>query len=204
MISHAKSLEAGGILPTGVLESLASRVRKLIEDKNRINRNLPGITCAASLAYHKVRLGYVETLFLSDVDLSTVPDEHLTSLVSGVAVQVNILNVSDRDLVTILDSVKSEWLLISNSYRNQSLGCEETRVLVRAMESRVESVAICRGVTVDIGELIEYNGLGKCKYVEDGYRDSAQREQLRTWATSKNWKFNDDVKNNFCTIHRPL
>ena len=68
----------------------------------------------------------------------------------------------------------------------------------------MESVAICRGVTVDIGELIEYNGLGKCKYVEDSYRDSAQREQLRTWATSKNWEFNDDVKNNFCTIHRPL
>ena len=177
-----------------MLENLAGRVRKLIDDPNRISGNLPGITCAASLAHHKL-LGFVDTLFLFDVDLTSVPDNHLTSLVSSVEGFVKISNVSDCDIVTILDSVKSEWLCISNSNRNQSLGCEETRALVRAMESRVERVFLCVGVTLDIREMIEYNGLGKCMYVEFNSRGmlTSTYLQLGTWATSKNWEVDNHI-----------
>ena len=52
----------------------------------------------------------------------------------------------------------------------------------------VERVNLYKGVTLDIRFLRKYNGQGKCKRVEC-YFDTANRykEQLRTWATSKNW-----------------
>ena len=177
-------VEIGGILPTRVFESLVGRVKNLIADPARISSNLPGITCAASLAHHKL-LGFVNNIWLLNVDLTSVPDEHLASLVSGVETNINIENISDCGLVSILDSVRSEWLSISNP-NNQSLDSEETRALVRAMESRVEKVRICDGVTLDIKEMIEYHGLGKCKYIRFN-RDCAYKEQLMTWATSRNW-----------------
>ena len=70
------------------------------------------------------------------MDLASVHVEHLASLFSCVMVTYNvcIINVSNCNLVSILDSVKSEDLFISK----QRLSSEETRVLVRAMESRVE------------------------------------------------------------------
>ena len=64
---------------------------------------LPEITCAASLVHHKL-LGSVEEMWLCDVDLTSVPAEHLASLVSSVTECVAIWNVSGCDLVTILDT----------------------------------------------------------------------------------------------------
>ena len=88
-------------------------------------------SCAASLAYHGL-LGQAEEntcLALKNVDLTSVPDEHLASLLSRVATNVYIHNISDCGLVTTLNFVKCKGLTLS-----QSLGSEETRALVQAME----------------------------------------------------------------------
>ena len=152
------------------------------------------ITCAASLAHHGL-LGSVKEMVLRNVDLTSVPAEHLASLVSSVTGRVTIENVSGCDLITILDSVKSRVLNISW----QSLGREETQALVRAMESHVEEVQLYKDVTLDIGDLMEYSGQGKCRkvlrcggniYVER-YRRQLM-EQLRTWATNRNWEVTHD------------
>ena len=102
---------------------------------------------------------------------------------------VNIREVSGCGLVTILESVKSIWL---NIY-SQSLGSEETQALVLAMESGVEVLKLYVGVTLDIMDLMEYSGQGKCRKVWC-YCDTADkyREQLRTWSESRNWKVNRD------------
>ena len=108
---------------------------------------LPAITCAASLAHHGL-LGSVWGMRLFDVDLTSVPAEHLASLVSSVTERVYIHNVCGCDLVTILDSVKSKVLGIWD----QSLGSEETKALRRALVSRVERVALDIEVTLDINQ----------------------------------------------------
>ena len=193
-------LETRGILTLDVFECLARRVRGLTEFSQ--------ITCAASLAHHGL-LGSVEQMQLGDWNLTSIPAEHLTSLVSSVTETVVIhrqgepitkWKVCERggplilkkiwmiipcDLVTIIDSVKSEELLISK----QSLGSEETRALVRAMESRVERVFLNVNVDLDIMELIEYSGQGKCWRVEWNMDSAAiYWEPLNTWAKNSNWK----------------
>ena len=75
MISHAKRLEMEGNLASGVLESLADRVKdKIIANNNNIS--LPEITCAASLAQHRL-FGQLWGIKLQNVDLTSVPTEHL-------------------------------------------------------------------------------------------------------------------------------
>ena len=149
------------------------------------------ILCAASLARHG-RLGSVSRMGLRDVDLTSVPAEHLASLVSKVTGRVTITCVSD--CVNILDNVKSEELDITD----KCLGSKETWALVRAMESGVEYVLLSVEVTLDIRVLMEYSGQGKCKRVEC-YWDTAvrYREQLTTWTTSKNWAVTCDDDENF-------
>jgi len=178
-------LEKKGILDTGAIESLVERVKECLKD---FPSSLPVITCAASLA-HQGLLGSVQEMRLWNVDLTSLPAEHLASLVSSVTRRIIIENVSGCDLVTILDSVKSEKLSISS----QSLDSEETQALVRAMESGVEWVWLYREVTLDIRDLMEYSGQGKCRKVRCD-RDTAgrYREQLRTWATSRNWEVTYD------------
>ena len=73
-----------GVLASGALESLTKRVREKIS-YSRYSSDLPVITCAASLAHHGF-LGSVDEMRLWDVDLTTVPAEHLASLVSSVTV----------------------------------------------------------------------------------------------------------------------
>jgi len=151
--------------------------------------SLPSIiTYAASLAHHGL-LGSVTVLHLCDDYPTSLPTEQLDSLVSSVTEWVDIENVSGCDLVTILDSVKSKELDISR----QSLGSEETQALVRAMESRVEEMELYE-VTLDIRDLMKYNGQGKCREVRC-YSDTADRyrEQLRIWAKSRNWEVTHDV-----------
>ena len=146
------------------------------------------INCAAGLAYHRL-LGSEQVMVLRNVDLTSVPTEHLASLASSVTGIVSINNLCGCNLVTILDSVKSQVLLI----RSQSLVSEETRALVRAMETGVNRVRLYREVTLDIRDLMEYSGQGKCREVRC-YVDAAHiyREQLRTWATSRNWEVTRD------------
>ena len=147
------------------------------------------ITCAASLAHHGL-LGSVEEIWLCDVDLTSITPEHLASLISSVTGFVIIENVSGCDLVTILDNVKSKVLGIGDS-----LGSKETQALVQAMESHVKWVMLFAGVTLDIRDLMEYSGQGECRKVKCyGDTKGKYREQLRTWAESRNWEVTEDVR----------
>ena len=173
--------ESRGILDTGKIENMVKRVQEMI---NTYPSNLLEITLAANLAYHGV-LESVERLVLSNVDLTSVPAEHLASLVSIVMGRVTIDIVSGCGLVNILDSVESEMLAISR----QSLDIEETQALVQAMESGVEKMLLYEGVTLDIRVLTEYSGQGKCRAVDCYCGDTVARyrEHLKTWAVSRNW-----------------
>ena len=167
------SKEWGRIIASRVKMHLASHAMSAAE-----------ITRAASLA-HQGHLGSLYRISLQDVNLSYIPAENLASLVSSVERDVDIRNVSGCGLVTILNSVKIEQLHI----RRQSLDSEESRALVRAMESRVREVELLEEVTLDITALMEYSGQGKCGQVEC-YYDSASRyrEDFRTLAQNKNWQ----------------
>ena len=119
------------------------------------------------------------------MDLTSVPAEHLASLISCVTDQLDIINVIS--LMSILNNVKSKVKAISIS--NQSMSSEETRAMVRAMESNVEIVILGDGeVTLDIGILTQYSGQGKCGVVEC-FDDTADRyrENVRSWARRINW-----------------
>ena len=94
---------------------------------------LPEISNAASLAHHGL-LGSVKDMYLTDVDLASVPAEHLASLASYVTRWVCIVNVDNCDLVSILDIVKCREVSISN----QTLSTEENQALVQAIESGVD------------------------------------------------------------------
>ena len=102
-----------------------------------------------------------------------------------------ITNVNNCDLVCILDSARYEFLCIIR----QTLSSEETRALVRAMESRVEKLTL-GDVRLDIAALTQYSGQGKCRgmicYMNDGqpWHDAVDqyREELQSWAKMRiNW-----------------
>jgi len=132
--------------------------------------------------------GVEGTLVLCNVDLSPVPAHHLASLASCVTSTLCIRNVSGCDLGTLLTFIKCQRLQI----KRQSLGREETQALVQAMESHVEKVELGFGdsVTLDIEALTEYSGQGVCSRVVL-WDDTVPRyrEEMRTWASSRNWRF---------------
>ena len=120
----------------------------------------------------------IRWLSLNHVNLSSIPEKHLVSLVSRVTRHLTINNVIGCDLVSLLVSLKCEELGISKG----SLGIEETQ----AMESRV---VLFEDVTLDIEALTEYSDRGECWDLRLSYdRRGRYREEMRTWATTRNWK----------------
>ena len=108
-----------------------SLAKKFISQRGSLK--LEQVTCAASLAHH----GYIRTiedLKLERLDLSSIPSDHLASLVSCVTSSVEISNVSGFDLVCFMESIRCEWLYIGIGV---NMGSEETKALVRAMESHL-------------------------------------------------------------------
>ena len=108
------------------------------------------IADAASLAHHGF-LGSVRALSLKKVNLSSIPIEHMASLMACVKDKVRI-ECRDRmpfsDWSPILDYVDCEYLSITNML----LIDVESRALVRAMKTRVRKLSIgfsfgCAGVS---------------------------------------------------------
>ena len=127
------------------------------------------LRCAASLAHHGL-LGSVYKLRLYYVDLSPVPAQHLASLFSCVTRELRIENVSGCDLVSLLSSLKCKWFI-----SRQSLGREETRALVRAMETGLKALLLgCGEMTLDMEALAEYSGQGVCRVVELYYNTATR------------------------------
>ena len=53
-------------------------------------------------------------------------------------------------------------------------------------------------VTLDIGSLMDYTGQGKCEVLWCTDDTAARyRDQLRTWATSRNWAVTDEDEDCF-------
>ena len=143
-----------------MLENLAARVRADLYNVlywNSATVRLALITCAAALAHHGL-LDNIDKVNLIEVDLSTVPTKHLVSLISNVTRLVIINGVSGCDLLTLLDTVKCEELLIFS----QCLGREETKALMRAMESRLKELVLYKVETPDMEALVEYSKHVKC------------------------------------------
>ena len=167
----------------------------------QIGPSLPEIRCAASLAHHKLHeqggpypfAGWLCETTLADVDLSSVPPEHLDSMMSCIGRTLKISNiVRGKGLVRILNNVISDLFFIEN----QTLGVEETEALVKAMESekvyRGMILLLREGVTLDIKTLTSYSGQGQCHEVSfktdrQSDTETKYRDDLKTWAISKNW-----------------
>ena len=151
---------------------------------------LPEITTAAYLAHHGL-LRSVEDMWLEDVDLASVPTEHLTSLASIVTGSIDVDNVSNCDLSHLLGPARCDGLGIW-----QSLSSEQTNVLEWAMEHGVETLEIWGDVRMDIEALALYNGLGKCWEVlcdgGTGVIPDIYTTDLKAWAQNINW----DVETN--------
>ena len=147
------------------------------------------IVTAASLAHHGI-LESVKKMEFFEVDLASVPAEHLASLASCVMVHVVIGKVRNCDIISILDNLKCVRL----SIHSQSLSIEETLALVRAMESGVEKVFL-NWMGLDTRALTQYSGQGKCRWL-DCYNDTAHRcrEVLRSWASRVNWCITSDLE----------
>ena len=69
------------------------------------------------------------------------------------------------------------------------------------MESCVKEVWLDYKVTLDIRDLMEYSGQGKCRKVAC-HRNDRYRKQLRTWAESRNWEVTHDNKKHCFVIDR--
>ncbi len=155
-------VEARGILDTKVIERLHGRLHKRNKWDPNGREYLYEIKYAASLAHQGLLGSFKYHELTLHGDLSSVPDEHLASLVSAVGDSLEINNVRGCDLVTILDSIKCESL-----YINQSLGSKETQALVRAIESWLTVVRL--------------------DYVTNSFMDKFREWKLVTIARSRNW-----------------
>ena len=146
-------VETRGLLDTELIEDLAVRQKDTLQrilveyDLDFSGDPAPTlgvITYGAMLAHYGL-LKHLDGFTLRNAgNLSSVPTEHLSSLVSIVRgcieihkgwVMGNVDNVSGKSLVAILDSANCNL-----SIRSQNLGSEETEALVRAIETRVRRV----------------------------------------------------------------
>ena len=155
-------------------------------------KSLPEITTAARLA-HLGEFGSVKELRLNDGNLTSIPAEHLASLVSCVTSRVYISDIRNNDLISILNHLKCEYLNINN----QRLGRYETQALVRAMQASVRTVSLGKQVILDIEALTQYGGQGQCLKVLLDYARTADRygEEIRSWAKSVNWAVDNYFEN---------
>jgi len=185
MMSHAKDLETGGVLPTGVIKTIADNGEYYIKKSFALPgpARLEDMTLAGSLA-HLGLLGPLNSIDLDANNQASIPAQHLASLLSC----VKHVNISGCDNIeTIMESVQSFGLRISN----QCLSSGETQALVLAMETRVEKVSLSLGVTVDIEALTKYSGQGRCHTL--GLCE-ADVEKLEDWCKEgKNWNVTREV-----------
>ena len=174
-----------GILDSGEIQHLASRIKHELDYSEEVG-NLALLTCGAALAYRGL-IKEVEELLLGKVNLSTVPRPHLISLISSVTRILDVdPNVTGCDLVTILDSLQCPEI----GLRCKSLGREEVQALVRAMETRVETLYLQDVMDMDINirNLTKYSGQGRCRFIScDDVNDLNFIVELLRWGIEKEW-----------------
>ena len=193
-IYKALELKNDGILHSDVIEKLAERCWY-----SEFYRSFPTpqqVACAGILA-HEGLLRPVTWMSMRDINLSSIPAEHMAALVSNVTEKVDIYETAiGCDLVTIFNSVNISCYFFIGI---PTLNIDETQALVRAMETRVEMV--CLELTLMPEVLAMYSGLGRCRKIKCRVRNwrllDASRAMLREWARSKNWEVTTDYSNSF-------
>jgi len=139
---------------------------------------------AALLAWEG-HLTSVEFMTIMDKSITDIPRDHMEKLASIITRSVGIVSMTHADqLGSILASVKCPVLGLCNMRLNQA----ETRALVNAMRDRVEAVGLV-SVTLDIGEITQYDGQGRCSVLV-GY--NRNRDWVRGWAAHKGWTVTED------------
>ena len=102
--------------------------------------------------------------------------------------------IGGQQIVSLLTNLKCDGLSIDR----QSLGREEIQALVQAMQSGVEWVTRMEKVTLDVEALAEYSGQGVCREVRLlGDTAARYKEELRTWASNRNWRVTADTDDLF-------
>ena len=163
-------------------------------------RSLPEINCAASLAYHEV-ISFLDTIWMCDMDLSSVPNLHLAALVACPTEEVSIRHVTGCNLLSIINSIYGCNLL---RISEQSLNGEEAMALLnlmRRVENGVETVTLGKQVILDINTITEYDGQGECRAIRClGDTATRYREDLCAWARRLNWDV--DLDNGYLMIEK--
>ena len=134
-----------------MIENLIERVKKefmfikkrpkYIVKLTLTERSLEEVTLVASMAHHGL-LGFFESIVLKDLDLRSVPSDQLAPLFSNVTRRVDFWNISGCG--PFMDILKCDVVGVFG----QSLGIEETRALVQAMETRVRMITLGGCVTL--------------------------------------------------------
>ena len=138
--------------------------------------SLPEIVTAASLAHNDL-LDEVGDMFLHNVDLASIPAEHIAALASCVTGTVDLTNVQ-CDLRPLLSvDVKYQNLGIEN----QILSSDETKAVVQAMKSTLSLVMIWGDVSLDIETLTQYTGKGRCRSMQCFFEDDRYLKEITNW-----------------------
>ena len=127
---------------------------------------------------------------ITNKSITDIPRDQMEKLASIVTERVWIHNMTHADqLGGILASVKLPVLGLYYMRLNQA----ETQALVTAMRDRVERVRLEYAVTLDIEELTQYDGQGRCWELRV-WRDTRERywDRLRRWAADKGWRVRRD------------
>ena len=173
-----------GILDNGEIQQLAFRIKHEIDYSE--GGSLALLTCGAALTYRGL-IKEIQELRLDEVNLSTIPTTHLISLISSVTRILDVdHNVTGCDLVTILDSLQCPEI----GLRCNSLGRVEAQALVRAMESRVETLYLQDVMDMDINirDLTKYSGQGRCSFIScEDVNDLNFIVELLRWGMEKEW-----------------
>ena len=180
-----------GQIPEQILASKANELTELLSIFF-FNPSLPLVAAAAALATHGYITHVVQLgLYNLDLDLD-VSAGNLANLVQCVSTYVWISRIRG-DLGPVFGTAKcSELNLV-----DMDLSTAETQSLLGAMVSGVRLVFLCRGVTLDMETLSQYDGKGECGRVwvwEDTGR--RYRGQLKSWMQRIGWKLkreNDGV-----------
>ena len=121
------------------------------------------VETAALLAQEEC-LTSVKWMNIRNMDTSDIPSDQMEELASIVTDRVILYSMTPASRVSsILVSVKCTELRL----RNIELSEEATRALVTAMRDRVQTVWL-GDVTLDIKELVQYDGQGRCSGMTRG------------------------------------
>ena len=131
---------------------------------------------------------------LKEVDVSSIPPDHLSALSSSITQTLYIDNM-EGDITPVLLNVKTKYLIISN----MKLSVDETLSLVNAMNN-VEWVLLGMGrfglVTLDMETLSTYTGQGRCDMIHCFYETKEKyRTELVTWTRWIGWKIEKEHDN---------